>query len=78
MATARQFFQYWALALGTVSVAVVLLDVSWSDGSTRGDMGIDFTIQNHAIAVESWGDWGDSARRAGGDPGCRSGGTLKV
>jgi hypothetical protein len=31
-------------------------DVSWSGGESWGDMGVDFTITNHAITDESWGD----------------------
>ena len=30
--------------------------VSWSDGATWGDMGIDFTIKDGAILHEDWGD----------------------
>ncbi len=30
--------------------------VSWSDGASWGDMGIDFTIKDHAIIDEAWGD----------------------
>lgn len=30
--------------------------VSWSGGKSWGDMGVDFTITNHEIADESWGD----------------------
>lgn len=30
--------------------------VSWSDGASWGDLGVDFTIKNHAITDESWGD----------------------
>ncbi len=30
--------------------------VSWSDGTSWGDLGIDFTIRGHAIVDESWGD----------------------
>lgn len=31
-------------------------EVSWSEGESWGDMGIDFTIKNHEITDESWGD----------------------
>jgi hypothetical protein len=31
-------------------------EVSWSGGESWGDMGIDFTISNHEITDESWGD----------------------
>jgi hypothetical protein len=31
-------------------------DVSWSGAESWGDMGIDFTIKDHAITDESWGD----------------------
>ena len=31
-------------------------EVCWSGGASWGDMGIDFTIKNHAITDESWGD----------------------
>jgi hypothetical protein len=31
-------------------------EVSWSGGATWGDMGIEFTIKDHVIADESWGD----------------------
>src|SRR5690349_41041 len=31
-------------------------EVSWSSGKSWGDMGVDFTIRNHAITDESWGD----------------------
>ncbi len=30
--------------------------ISWSDGESWGDLGVDFTIKDHAIADESWGD----------------------
>ena len=30
--------------------------VSWSGGVSWGDMGIEFTIKDHAIIDESWGD----------------------
>jgi hypothetical protein len=30
--------------------------VSWSDGASWGDLGVDFTIKDHAIIDESWGD----------------------
>jgi len=30
--------------------------VTWSGGQSWGDMGIDFTIANHEITDESWGD----------------------
>jgi hypothetical protein len=30
--------------------------VSWSDGKSWGDMGVDFTIQNQTIIYECWGD----------------------
>jgi hypothetical protein len=30
--------------------------VSWSDGASWGDLGVDFTIKDHAIVDESWGD----------------------
>jgi hypothetical protein len=30
--------------------------VSWSGGESWGDLGADFTIKDHAIADESWGD----------------------
>ena len=30
--------------------------VSWSDGASWGDLGVDFTIKNHTITDESWGD----------------------
>jgi len=30
--------------------------VSWSDGASWGDLGVDFTIKDHAITDESWGD----------------------
>ena len=30
--------------------------VSWSDGASWGDLGVDFTIKDHAISDESWGD----------------------
>jgi len=32
------------------------LTVSWSDGASWGDLGVDFTIKDHAIVDESWGD----------------------
>jgi hypothetical protein len=31
-------------------------EVSWSGGQSWGDMGIDFTIKDHKIIDESWGD----------------------
>jgi hypothetical protein len=31
-------------------------EVSWSGGKSWGDMGVDFTIRNHAITDEAWGD----------------------
>lgn len=31
-------------------------EVSWSGGDSWGDVGVDFTINNHAITDESWGD----------------------
>ena len=31
-------------------------DVCWSGGESWGDMGIDFTIKDHEITDESWGD----------------------
>ncbi len=31
-------------------------EVCWSGGESWGDMGIDFTISNHEITDESWGD----------------------
>jgi hypothetical protein len=30
--------------------------VSWSDGASWGDMGVDFTIKDGAIQSEDWGD----------------------
>lgn len=30
--------------------------VSWSNGASWGDLGVDFTIKDHAITDESWGD----------------------
>jgi hypothetical protein len=30
--------------------------ISWSDGASWGDLGVDFTIRDHAIVDESWGD----------------------
>ncbi len=30
--------------------------VSWSGGASWGDMGVDYTIKDHAIIDESWGD----------------------
>ncbi len=30
--------------------------VSWSEGSSWGDLGVDFTIKDHVIVDESWGD----------------------
>lgn len=30
--------------------------VSWSDGASWGDLGVDFTIKDHAIIDEAWGD----------------------
>lgn len=30
--------------------------VSWSNGASWGDLGADFTIKDHAITNESWGD----------------------
>lgn len=30
--------------------------VSWSGGASWGDMGVEYTINNHAIIDESWGD----------------------
>ena len=30
--------------------------VSWSDGASWGDLGVDFTIKDQAIVDESWGD----------------------
>lgn len=30
--------------------------VSWSDGASWGDLAVDFTIKDHAIIDESWGD----------------------
>ena len=30
--------------------------VTWSDGKTWGDMGVDFTIKNACILDEAWGD----------------------
>ena len=32
------------------------LTVSWSNGASWGDLGVDFTIKDHAITDESWGD----------------------
>ena len=31
-------------------------EVCWSGGESWGDMGVDFTIKNHEISDESWGD----------------------
>ena len=31
-------------------------EVSWSDGASRGDMGVDFKIRGGAIINEQWGD----------------------
>ena len=31
-------------------------EVSWSGGESWGDVGVDFTISNHEITDESWGD----------------------
>ncbi len=31
-------------------------ELSWSGGESWGDMGVDFTINNHDITDESWGD----------------------
>lgn len=31
-------------------------DVSWSDGASWGDLGVEFTIKDRAIVDESWGD----------------------
>ena len=31
-------------------------EVSWSGGESWGDVGVDFTIRNHEITDESWGD----------------------
>ena len=31
-------------------------EISWSDGASWGDLGVDFTIKNNAIIDESWGD----------------------
>jgi len=30
--------------------------VTWSDGASWGDMGVDFTIKDQAIIDEGWGD----------------------
>ena len=30
--------------------------VSWSDGASWGDLGVDFTIKDQSIIDESWGD----------------------
>src|SRR5687767_13635359 len=30
--------------------------VSWSDGASWGDLGVEFTIRNNVIVDESWGD----------------------
>ena len=30
--------------------------VSWSGGESWGDLGVDFTISDHAIIDEAWGD----------------------
>ena len=30
--------------------------VSWAGGTSWGDLGVDFTIRDHAIVDESWGD----------------------
>jgi hypothetical protein len=30
--------------------------VSWSGGASWGDLGVDFTIKDHQIMDESWGD----------------------
>ena len=30
--------------------------VSWSNGASWGDLGVDFTIKDHAITDELWGD----------------------
>jgi hypothetical protein len=30
--------------------------VTWSDGISWGDLGVDFTIKDYAIIDESWGD----------------------
>jgi hypothetical protein len=32
------------------------LSVSWSDGASWGDLGVEFTIKDHAIVDEGWGD----------------------
>ena len=32
------------------------LAVSWSGGVSWGDLGADFTVKNHAIVDEAWGD----------------------
>ena len=31
-------------------------EVSWSGGASWGDLGVDFTIKDHAIIDEAWGD----------------------
>ncbi len=31
-------------------------EVSWSGGESWGDMGVDFTIKNHKVIDEAWGD----------------------
>jgi hypothetical protein len=30
--------------------------VSWSEGKSWGDLAVDFTIKNHGISDEAWGD----------------------
>jgi len=37
-------------------VASKTFSVSWSGGASWGDMGADFTIKNHEIIDEAWGD----------------------
>ena len=33
-----------------------IFSVSWSDGASWGDLGVDFSIKDSAIVDESWGD----------------------
>ena len=33
-----------------------IFEVCWSGGESWGDMGVDFTIKNHEITDEAWGD----------------------
>jgi hypothetical protein len=70
MATATQFFQYWALAFGTLCIALVLLNIFYR--FIDSDLGLrsirkEAVIAGVASAVEGAGFW-FSASLFPGDP----------